>query len=400
MTLSSSARTILVAGALVLALSLGLRHAFGLFLQPISVDKGWSREIFALAIALQNLVWGIAQPFVGMLADRKGAGRVVLGGAVLYGIGLVGMASATGPTTFVLAAGVLIGLGLAGTTMPVVFGAVSRAMPAEKRSMAFGVAMSVGSLGQFLMLPGALTLIDGVGWASALLVMSALSMLILPFAFFLMEKRDGAAATAGPSAGAAVRLALGDRSFWLLSLGFFVCGFQVVFIATHIPAYLVDRGLTVAVGSTVLALIGLFNIFGSLAAGWLGSRYPKPWLLAGIYLGRAAAITAFVLLPVTSASAYLFAVLMGLFWLSTVPLTNGTVAAMFGVKNMAMLGGMVFLFHQIGSFLGGWLGGVIYDRLGSYDMAWGMAIALSLIAALMNLPVKEAPVADPATAKP
>jgi MFS family permease len=390
--MSPAARTILIAGALILALSLGLRHAFGLFLQPVSTANGWGREVFSFAIALQNLVWGAAQPFAGMLSDRHGAGKVIVAGVVLYVLGLVGMSYAGDATTFTIAAGLLIGLGLAGTTMPIVFGAVSRALPAEKRSMAFGIAMSVGSIGQFVMLPGALAMIDGVGWAQTLIVMSALAALMLPLAFFLMERRDGAAPMSGPSAGGAARLALGDRGYWLLSLGFFVCGFQVVFIATHIPAFLADRGQAAWVGSTVLALIGLFNIFGSLAAGYLGAKMSKPWLLTGIYLGRAVAIALFLFLPVTPASAFVFAALMGVFWLSTVPLTNGVVAAMFGVKNMAMLGGIVFFAHQVGSFLGGWLGGLIYDRTGSYDIAWGIAIALSLIAALLNLPVKEQPV--------
>jgi MFS family permease len=298
---------------------------------------------------------------------------------------------------------VLVGLGLAGTTMPIVFGAVSRALPAEKRSMAFGVAMALGSLGQFAMLPSALRLIDSLGWGQTLVLMSALASLMLPLAFgWLMERRDAAATSAapGPTAGQAARLALADRGFWLLALGFFVCGFQVVFIATHMPAFMADKGLPAWIGSTVLALIGLFNIFGSLAAGWLGSRFPKPWLLCGIYAGRAVAIGLFIAWPVTPVTAFIFAAAMGVFWLSTVPLTNGVVASMFGVKNLAMLGGIVFFAHQVGSFLGGWLGGLIYDRTGSYDIAWGIAIALSVIATLLNLPIKEQPVATPwSTAK-
>lgn len=403
MTLSKSARNILISGSLILALSLGLRHAFGLFLQPVSMANGWGREVFGFAIALQNLVWGVAQPFAGMLSDRYGAGRVIVVGAVLYLLGLLGMAAASASATFTLAAGVLVGLGLAGTTMPIVFGAVSRALPAEKRSMAFGVAMALGSLGQFAMLPSALRLIDSLGWAQTLVLMSALASLMLPLAFGgLMERRDAAAtsAAAGPTAGQAARLALADRGFWLLALGFFVCGFQVVFIATHMPAFMADKGLPAWIGSTVLALIGLFNIFGSLAAGWLGSRFPKPWLLCGIYAGRAVAIGLFIAWPVTPVTAFIFAAAMGVFWLSTVPLTNGVVASMFGVKNLAMLGGVVFFAHQVGSFLGGWLGGLIYDRTGSYDIAWGIAIALSVIATLLNLPIKEQPVATPwSTAK-
>lgn len=399
MTLTLRARNILISGSLILAVSLGLRHTFGLFLQPVSMANGWGREVFGFAIALQNLVWGLAQPFAGMLSDRFGAGRVILAGAALYILGLVGMAMASAALPFTLAAGVLVGLGLAGTTMPIVFGAISRALPAEKRSMAFGIAMALGSLGQFTMLPSALRLIDGIGWAQTLALMSALSALMLPLAFGgLMERKDpGAPVTlaTGPTAGEALRSALADRSFWLLSLGFFVCGFQVVFIATHMPAFLADKGLPAWVGSTVLALIGLFNIFGSLAAGWLGARFPKPWLLCGIYGGRAIAIALFLAFPVTPLNAFLFAAAMGVFWLSTVPLTNGVVASMFGVKNLAMLGGVVFLAHQIGSFLGGWLGGLIFDRTGSYDLAWAIAIGLSVVATLLNLPIKERPVAAP-----
>lgn len=298
-----------------------------------------------------------------------------------------------GPASlFLLAAGVLVGLGLAGTTMPIVFGAISRAMPAEKRSLAFGVAMSVGSIGQFVLLPSSLYMINGLGWATALMMLSALGTLIIPLSFALKEKGGTGAATPGMSAKEVARHALRDRGFLMLSLGFFVCGFQVVFIATHIPAYLVDVGMSATMGSTVLALIGLFNIFGSLGAGYLGGKYGKPKLLTGIYLGRAVAIALFVLLPVTSVTAYVFAAAMGLLWLSTVPLTNAAVATMYGVKNMSLLGGMVFLAHQIGSFLGGWIGGVIFDKMGSYDLAWGFAIALSLMAAAVNWPIKEAPV--------
>lgn len=311
---------------------------------------------------------------------------------MLFAAGVGLMAVAGSVPMFVIAAGILIGLGLSGTTMPVVFGAISRAMPPEKRSMAFGIAMSVGSLGQFLLLPGTLALIDGVGWAYSLLLLSALSALILPLSFALREHRKDQPGAPALRAGEAARQALGDRGFQLLSFGFFVCGFHVVFIATHVPAYLLDSGLSPAVGSTVLALIGLFNIFGSLAAGWLGGRYPKPQVLSFLYRARGLVIAGFVLLPVTPASAYVFAMLMGLLWLSTVPLTNGAVASMFGVANMSMLGGIVFLAHQIGSFLGGWLGGAAYDRLGNYDLIWGIAIGLSLLAALVNWPIREQPV--------
>jgi len=385
-----AARAMLVAGAIILAISLGIRHAFGLFLQPISMDNGWGRETFALAIALQNLVWGISQPFTGMVSDRIGAGKVIIAGALLYIAGLLLMSMPLGTVGFMLSAGVLIGLGLSGTTFPIVFGAISRAVPAEKRSLAMGMAMSVGSFGQFVMLPGALGLMNGLGWQGALIALSCLSGAIVALAAMMMERRDGPqASTTGPSAGQALRGALAHRGFWLLSLGFFACGFQVVFIAVHLPAFLGDRGLNPAVATTVLALIGLVNIAGTYFAGLWGGRYPKPRMLVLIYLGRAAAIAAFVYLPISAWSAYAFGITMGLFWLSTVPLTNGIVASLFGVKNMSMLGGLVFFMHQVGSFLGGWLGGLLYDRYGSYDAAWAMAIGLSVIAALLNWPIEE-----------
>lgn len=395
------AAVVLAAGGLILAISLGVRHGFGLFLQPISMDSGWGREVFAFAIALQNLVWGAAQPFTGMLADRIGAGRVILGGAVLYVAGVALMALPQGATGFVLSAGVLVGLGLSGTTFPIVFGAVSRAVAPERRSLAMGMVMAVGSFGQFVMLPGTFGLMEGLGWSGALVALSVVCASILPLSFALRERGGSSAAAAalGPSAGAAIREAFGHRGFWLLSLGFFVCGFQVVFIAVHLPAFLADRGLSASVATTVLALIGLVNVAGTYYAGLWGGRYSKPRLLVWIYLGRAVSIALFVLLPITTWSAYAFGVTMGLFWLSTVPLTNGLVASLFGVRNMSMLAGVVFFAHQLGAFLGGWLGGWLYDRLGSYDAAWGLAIGLSLVAAALNLPIREEPVARPRVAE-
>lgn len=398
MSLSPGTKAILICGATILSVALGVRHTFGLFLQPIIIEQGWGREVFAFAIALQNLVWGIAQPFAGMAADRRGAGPVMLAGGVLYAAGVGLMAVAGSAPMFVMAAGILVGLGLSGTTMPVVFGAISRAMPPEKRSMAFGIAMSVGSLGQFLLLPGTLALIDGVGWTTSLLLLSALSALILPLSFALREHREDQPGAPALRARAAASLALRDRDFQLLSFGYFVCGFHVVFIATHIPAYLLDSGLGPGAGSIVLALIGLFNILGSLGAGWIGGRYPKPQVLTFLYLARSAVIAGFVLLPTTPASAYVFAMLMGILWLSTVPLTHGIVASKFGVANMSMLAGIAFLAHQIGSFLGSWLGGIAYDRLGNYDLIWGIAIGLSLLAALVNLPIREEPAEGPVAA--
>lgn len=384
----------IVCGSLILLLSLGVRHAFGLFLQPVTAAQGWGRETFAFSIALQNLIWGASQPFTGMIADRYGARPVILIGAVLYGAGLWMMGQVAGEATFILGAGVLIGLGLSGTTFPVIFGAISKLVPAEQRSLAMGITMAVGSFGQFAMLPLSLGLIAWLDWQTALIVLGGFAAAMALFGFGI--KAPPAPPTSAPqqSAGAALSEAFATRDFWLLSLGFFACGFQVVFIAVHLPAYLADEGLPLTTATTVLALIGLFNIAGAYYAGLLGGRRSKPLMLSWIYLARGVLIAGFVLLPTTTGSAYVFAMLMGLFWLSTVPLTNGTVAAVWGVRHMSMLGGIVFFAHQLGSFAGGWLGGWIYDRTGSYDVAWGMAVALSLVAAALNWPITERPVAE------
>lgn len=384
---------ILFGSSLILAVSLGVRHGFGLFLPPMSAEFGWGREVFAFAIALQNLVWGLAQPFTGALADRFGVARAVLVGGILYAVGLVLMALADTPTSLSLSAGLLIGIGLSGTSFSVILGAVGQAVPAEKRSMAMGIAAAAGSFGQFAMLPGTLGLIGWLGWSSALLALGLLVALIVPLAAML---RGGSRVPdTGPrqSLAEALREALGHSGFRLLALGFFVCGFQVVFIGIHLPAYLVDRGLPATAGTTVLALVGLFNIFGTYTAGWLGGRYSKPKLLVGLYLMRAVVISTFFFAPLTLWTAYGFGIAMGLLWLSTVPLTNGTVATLFGVRNLSMLGGIVFLFHQIGSFCGGWLGGWVYDRTGSYDLVWQISIALCFMAAALNWPIREQPVA-------
>lgn len=388
---------ILWCGALILAISLGIRHAFGLFLQPMSMDNSWGREVFAFAIAFQNLVWGIAQPFAGRFADRFGAGWAILGGTVLYVAGLLLMPLAGSALSLTLSAGVLIGIGLSGVTFPVVFGAISRAVPPEQRSLAMGIAMAVGSLGQFVLLPGSQWLIGAFGWVGALVTLGLLGLGMGPLAVALFERPS--VNPAGPARPLSTILseAFTHRGFWLLSLGFFVCGFQVVFIAIHLPAFLMDQGLSPTIATTVLALIGLFNIFGSYLAGLGGGKYRKPMLLSGIYATRVAVITGFVLLPVTAWSAYAFGIAMGLLWLSTVPLTNGVVATMFGVGNLSMLGGIVFLFHQIGAFLGRWLGGYLYDATGSYRLVWIIAIGLSVVAALLNWPIREQRVAQTAT---
>ena len=380
----------LICGSLILLVSLGIRHAFGLFLQPVTMDQGWGRETFAFAIALQNLVWGFSQPFTGMLSDRFGAKPVVASGALLYGLGLWVMSQVAGEVVFIFGAGVLIGLGLSGTTFPVIFGAISRLVAPQQRSFAMGITMSVGSFGQFAMLPISLGLITGLEWQSALIVLSILAILMFPLAFGIRSASPSTfSVEEDVSFTQALRDAFGLRDFWLLSLGFFACGFQVVFIAVHLPAFLMDKGVGDGVAMTVLALIGLVNIAGTYYAGLWGGRHRKPMLLTWIYLGRAAVISAFVLLPITSTTAYIFGALMGLFWLSTIPLTNGVVASVWGTKHMSMLGGIVFFGHQLGSFAGGWMGGWLYDRTGSYDIAWGFTIALSLIAAVLNWPITE-----------
>ena len=391
-TIGRAGLGILLGGSLILALSLGIRHGFGLFLPPMSAEFGWGREVFAFAIALQNLIWGLAQPFAGAVADRFGARRTIILGGILYGLGLLTMGLADSPWSLSLSAGLLIGLGLSGTSFSVILGAVGRAVPVEKRSLAMGIVAAAGSFGQFAMLPGTLGLISWLGWSAALFALALLVALILPLATMVKDRPL-------PSLGQeqtlreALREAAGHSGFWLLGLGFFVCGFQVVFIGVHLPAYLVDQHLPALVGTTVLALVGLFNIFGTYGAGWLGGRISKPRLLSALYLARAVVIAVFVLTPLTAWSAYAFGIAMGLLWLSTVPLTNGTVATLFGVRNLSMLGGIVFLFHQLGAFMGGWLGGYLYDRTGSYELVWQIAILLSLMAAALNWPVREQPVA-------
>ena len=384
---------LLLGASLILALSLGTRHGFGLFLPPMSAEFGWGREVFAFAIALQNLIWGLAQPITGALADRFGARKAIVIGGVLYVLGLVCMGMADSPLSLSLSAGLLIGIGLSGTSFSVILGVVGRAVPVEKRSMAMGIAAAAGSFGQFAMLPGTLGLIGWLGWSAALLALGLLVALMIPLAAMIKETLPPV--TNGPQQTLveALREATSHSGFWLLALGFFVCGFQVVFVAVHLPAYLVDHHLPALTGTTVLALVGLFNIFGTYIAGWLGGRMSKPRLLSALYLLRGVVITLFLVAPLTQWSAYLFGIAMGLLWLSTVPLTNGTVATLFGVRNLSMLGGIVFLFHQIGSFLGGWLGGYLYDTTGSYDLVWQISIGLSVMAAALNWPVREVPVA-------
>jgi len=387
-------RQVLLCGALVVTLSMGIRHGFGLWLQPITQDQGWTRQTFSLAIAVQNLAWGVAGVFAGMLADKLGAFRVLVLGAALYALGLAGMALAPTPLLFTLTAGVLVGMAQAGTTYAVVYGVIGRQISPERRSWAMGVTAAAGSFGQFFMVPVEGQLILQLGWKNALLVLALMALVIAPLAFGLREPRaSGAAASRREQTiGQALTEAFRYRSFVLLMAGYFVCGFQVVFIGVHMPSYLRDHGLAPQVASYALALIGLFNVVGTYVAGSLGQRLAKRKILAFIYLGRAVAIGVFLLAPLSPLSVYLFAAVIGSLWLSTVPPTNSIIADTFGVAHMSMLSGFVFLSHQVGSFLGVWLGGFLYDRTGSYDVVWWIAIALGIFAALVNLQVREGPI--------
>ena len=398
----SIARVLLCGGAVV-TLSMGIRHGFGLWLQPITQEMGWTRESFALALAVQNLSWGLIGIFTGMLADRFGATKVLIAGALLYALGLAGMAWSPNTLMFTLTAGLLIGMAQTGTTYAVIYGVIGRQIPPEKRSWAMGVAAAAGSFGQFFMVPVEGQLIASLGWHNALVACAVLVLIIIPMALALREPNfhDLKKASAGghqQTIAQAVAEAFKNPSFLLLTAGYFVCGFQVMFIGVHMPSYLKDFGLQPQVASISLALIGLFNIFGTYLAGSLGQKIPKRYLLSGIYFIRAVAIVIFLLVPLSPWSVYVFAAVMGFLWLSTVPLTNGVIAQIFGVQHLSMLSGFVFFSHQIGSFLGIWLGGYLYDTTGSYDAVWYLAIALGVFAGLINLPVKETPVQRQAVA--
>lgn len=385
---------VLACGAAIVTLSMGVRHGFGLWLQPITQEMGWTRQSFAFAIALQNLSWGVIGIFAGMAADRFGAFRVLMGGAVLYGLGLAGMALSPTPLLFALTTGLLIGAAQAGTTYAVIYGVLGRQIAPERRSWAMGVAAAAGSFGQFLMVPVEGWLIASLGWQQALLALSMAVLLIIPLAFGLREPgfQGAAPPKRDQTIGHALREAFSYPSFNLLMAGYFVCGFQVVFIGVHMPSYLKDNGLSPQVASYALALIGLFNVFGTYIAGTLGQRMPRRFILSFIYLARAVAISVFLLVPPSPLSVYIFSAVMGTLWLSTVPPTNATIAQIFGVQHLSMLGGFVFFSHQLGSFMGVWLGGYLYDATGSYDIVWYIAIGLGVLAGLVNLPIKEAPI--------
>lgn len=381
-----------LAGGIVMGLALGVRHVQGLFLLPVTMDRGWSRETFAMALAVQNLTWGVAQPFTGMIADRFGSAKVILGGLVFYALGLAGMAHAATPAAFMWSAGICIGIALSGTAFAVIYGALSRLVPPARRGWALGVAGAVGGLGQFTMVPAAQWLIGGSGWVGALLIFAAVLAVAMPLALPLKEtsrRAAGAASAPDQPLGAAIREAFAQPGFWLLNLGFLACGFQLAFIGTHLPAYLMDKGLQAADAVAALAIIALANVAGTYVCGILGAHHRRKYLLAGIYLLRTAAMALFFLLPLSPASVYVFAAVMGFVWLGTVPLTNGLISQVFGVRYITTLFGFVFFGHQVGSFLGVWLGGVVYEATHSYDLIWIGAMALGVLAAVLHWPIDD-----------
>lgn len=384
---------ILICGSMIVLLTLGTRNSFGLFLEPISHALGTGRGMFGLGLALQNLIWGAAQPFAGAIADRYGPGRVIAAGGVLYALGLLLMSQATDPLTLNIGAGVLIGFGLGGASLAVVLAAVAKQFPEERRSWALGVGTAMGSLGNVVMVAASDYLIGGFGWSFALLVMAVLTLTIVPLSAALAGKPDLGAGVREQTFGEALAEARAHSGYRYLTVGFFVCGFHVVFIGTHFPAYLTDLEFSREVGAQALILIGVFNVIGSYLAGIVGARYSKKYALTWIYLARSVAILLFITLPPSIYTVYGFSAAIGLLWLSTVPLTSGIVAQVFGPRYMATLFGIVFFSHQVGSFLGAWLGGVLYDSTGSYDVVWWASVALGLIAALLHWPIDERPMA-------
>jgi len=379
---------VLICGGLVLMLALGTRPSFGLFLRPMTIDLGCGRAVFSFAIALQNLVWGLGMPVAGAIADRYGAGRVLMLGGLAYGLGLISMAHSVTPLELNATTGVLIGLGLACTGFGVVLAVVARAFPPEQRSFAVGITGACGSIGQFAMLPGGQALISGFGWMNALVILGVLAFLIIPLGAALAG-RNSAAHETEQSIGEAVQEAATHRGFWLLTGSFFVCGFQTIFVMTHLPAYAVDRGLTPTQGMTALAIIGFFNIIGSTLAGALGGRYSKKWILTWLYFVRAVAISVYLMMPLSLEGTYVFAAVLGVTWLATVPLTNSLVGQIFGVKYLSTLFSISFLGHQLGAFAGAWAGGAIFDATGSYQLVWLASIVLSVIAGVLCMPIDE-----------
>ena len=398
-TLRASPLLVLCFGGTILALAVGMRQSFGLFLLPIISDLGWGRETFSLAIAIQNLVWGLTQPFFAMAADRWGTHRAVMVGGVLYTIGLYFMASPSGAVEFSFTAGVLIGLALSGTGFVVILGAVGRAYGPAKRSIALGIVSACGSFGQFAMAPIGQGLIDTFGWSSTLLVFAVLGAITALLAIGMRPPQShGADQGQQQSMRTAMHQAAVHSGYIYLTAGFFVCGFQITFIIGHLPAYLQDIGLNPATAATALGLIGLFNIVGSLGWGILGSRFRKKYLLSGLYIARAVITVMLLTLPVSAWNAYLFASVMGLLWLGTIPLTNALIADIFGTRYLTSLFGVVFLGHQVGAFLGIWLGGYVFDVVGSYDVIWWLIVGLGIAAAALHMPIDDRPLQRVATA--
>ena len=381
---------LVLGAALVLSISNGLRSSFGLFGTPMSLDLGISRETFALAIAIQGIVWGITQPFFGALADRHGAIRVVLLGTVVYVAGLLWMASTDGALGLHLGQGLLVGIGISATGFAVVLGPVGRAVPPEKRSMALGIAAAGGSFGQFALAPVGGVLLDGVGWSMTLIAYCGIAAMMVPCLIGMRGSHTPPEGSAQTLSEALVE-ARAHSGFWLLCGGFFVCGFHVYFIATHLPPFLTDAGLAPMLGATAIAVIGLGNIVGTFAAGWLGGRHRKKHVLSLFYLGRAVVLGGFIVVPMSETSVLVFSALMGLLWLGTVPLTSGLIAQIFGPRYLGALFGIVFLSHQVGSFLGAWLGGYVYDTTGSYDAVWLTSVALAVVAAGLHWPIRDRP---------
>jgi len=388
---SPSPYVLIVCAALILSLAMGMRNTFGLFLQPVSFDLQLPREVFALAIAVQMLAWGISQPVFGALADRYGAARIAMLGGVFYVGGLLVMANASGPWALHGGAGILVGLGTSAAGFAVVLGPVSRAFPPEKRSMALGITAAGGSAGQLIMALIGGTMIDGMGWASALLVMAIIAAFIIPLALGVRGKSEF---NSGPAQTLreALREASRYRSYWLLCGGFFVCGFHVAFIATHLPPFLADNKMPTMLAATAIAIIGFFNIIGTIGSGWLGGKFRQKHVLSLYYLSRAIIIGGFLIFPVTETSVLIFAGLMGLLWLGTVPLTSGLVAHIFGVRYLGALFGIVFFSHQVGGFLGAWIGGFLFDLTGNYDAVWIIAMALGVLAAILHWPISDQPI--------
>jgi len=393
--ISRRAWVMIITGALIVTLSMGVRQAFGLFLRPIGFDLEIDRQTFGLVIAAQNLIFGLAMPFVGAWADRIGAGRIAVGGALIYIAGLAIAAGSAGALGLMIGFGALTGIAMAGVTFVVVLGAVGRAVQPHERTLAFGIVTAGGSLGQFLVVPAAQGLLDAYDWRATLVILAALVALIIPLALGVAGKPPAADAKDGLPLKQALAEAGADRSFWLLNAGFFVCGFHIAFVGTHLPAYIRDQGLSGGVGAAALALIGLFNIAGSWLWGAWGSKGSKKSLLALLYALRGVAMVIFLIVPLSPASVLIFAATFGFLWLGTVPLTNGLVAQIYGVRHLSALGGIVFLSHQVGAFLGAWSAGWAFDVTGSYQVIWIVSIGLALMAALANLPIREAPLVRP-----